>query len=187
MKDDIQHSHSKVQELRQLSKWSDGHVWVSPEQHGNLVTALKAHIPNAILLTSSSPQTAVFKNQIDWIPLSVGSVRPTQGRTLAIAQVSGGSQSFNAVNSLRILGRWMRMFVIPNQSSVPMAYTQFTAADAAEGGSRMVPSGNRDRLVDCMEEFVKYTVVMRPHFDLFGDRFSERKGRTSAQDGVATS
>ncbi|KAH9872875.1 hypothetical protein J1614_005269 [Plenodomus biglobosus] len=155
--DDIQHSHPKVQELRDLSKWSDGHIWVSPEQHGNL--------------------TAVFKNQIDWIPLSTGSVRPTQGRTLAIAQVSGGSQSFNTVNSLRILGRWMRMFAIPNQSSVPMAYTQFTDAEEGATGSRMKPSGNRDRLVDCMEEFVKYTVVMREHFEVFGDRFSERTGK----------
>ncbi|RMJ04688.1 NADPH-dependent FMN reductase ArsH [Fusarium kuroshium] len=151
-KDDVQHCHPKVQELRELSKWSDGHVWISPEQHGNL--------------------TGIFKQQIDWIPLSSGSVRPTQGRTLAIAQVSGGSQSFNAVNSLRILGRWMRMFVIPNQSSVPKAYTQFTSELE---GSRMIASSNRDRLVDCMEELVKYTIVMRPHFDLFGDRFSERE------------
>ncbi|KAF2176861.1 arsenate resistance ArsH [Zopfia rhizophila CBS 207.26] len=157
VKDDVQHSHAKVQELRELSKWSDGHMWVSPEQHGNL--------------------TAVFKNQIDWIPLSTGSVRPTQGRTLAIAQVCGGSQSFNCVNSLRILGRWMRMFTIPNQSSIPKAYTQFTEAGAAEGGSRLMPSSNRDRVVDCMEEFVKYTIVMRPHFYLFGDRFSEREER----------
>lgn len=119
-------------------------------------------------------QTAVFKNQIDWIPLSTGAVRPTQGRTLAIAEVSGGSQSFNAVNSLRILGRWMRMFTIPNQSSLPKAYTQFTSETAEEGGSRLMPSSSRDRLVDCMEEFVKYTIVMRPHFNLFGDRFSER-------------
>lgn len=155
VKDDVQHLHPKVQELRELSKWSDGHVWVSPEQHGNL--------------------TAVFKNQIDWIPLSTGSVRPTQGRTLAIAQVCGGSQSFNTVNSLRVLGRWMRMFTIPNQSSIPKAYTQFTDSEAAEGGSRLIASANRDRLVDCMEEFVKYTIIMRPHFDLFGDRFSERK------------
>ncbi|KAF2854263.1 arsenate resistance ArsH [Plenodomus tracheiphilus IPT5] len=157
VKDDTQHAHPKVLELRDLSKWSDGHIWVSPEQHGNL--------------------TAVFKNQIDWIPLSTGSVRPTQGRTLAIAQVSGGSQSFNTVNSLRILGRWMRMFAIPNQSSVPMAYTQFTDAEEGVRGSRMKPSGNRDRLVDCMEEFVKYTVVMREHFEVFGDRFSERVGK----------
>jgi arsenic resistance protein ArsH len=166
VKDDVQHDHPKVQELRNLSRWSDSHVWVSPEQHGNL--------------------TAVFKNQIDWIPLSTGSVRPTQGRTLAIAQVSGGSQSFNTVNSLRILGRWMRMFAIPNQSSVPKAYTQFTDFKdpaeeneyvAAEGGSRLIESGNRDRLVDCMEELVKYTIVMRGHFDLFGDRYSERIAR----------
>ncbi|KAH7040043.1 flavoprotein-like protein [Microdochium trichocladiopsis] len=153
-KDDVQHDHPKVQELRELSKWSDGHVWVSPEQHGQL--------------------SSIFKQQIDWIPLSTGSVRPTQGRTLAIAQVSGGSQSFNTVNTLRVLGRWMRMFAIPNQSSVPKAYTQFTPA--AEG-SRMMPSSNRERLVDCMEELVKYTIVMRPHFDLFGDRFSEREER----------
>lgn len=116
-------------------------------------------------------QTAVFKNQIDWVPLSTGSVRPTQGRTLAIAQVSGGSQSFNTVNSLRILGRWMRMFTIPNQSSIPVAYTQFTdARDAsdetyfeAEGGSRLRPSGNRDRLVDCME--VRHLSASRNTFD----------------------
>jgi hypothetical protein len=127
-------------------------------------------------------QTAVFKNQIDWIPLSTGSVRPTQGRTLAIAQVSGGSQSFNTVNSLRMLGRWMRMFAIPNQSSIPKAYTQFTGEDAEEEcWSRLIPSGNRDRLVDCMEEFVKYTIVMRPHFDLFGDRFSERTEKLEKQ------
>ncbi|KAK9321291.1 flavoprotein-like protein [Lipomyces orientalis] len=162
VKDDVQHDHPKVQELRSLSNWSDGHVWISPEQHGNL--------------------TAVFKNQIDWIPLSTGSVRPTQGRTLAIAQVSGGSQSFNTVNSLRILGRWMRMFTIPNQSSIPKAYTQFTDGDAAEGGSRLMPSGNRDRLVDCMEEFVKYTIIMRPHFELFGDRFSERTERMEKRE-----
>ncbi|KAH6971027.1 flavoprotein-like protein [Ilyonectria sp. MPI-CAGE-AT-0026] len=153
-KDDVQHTHPKVQELRELSKWSDGHVWISPEQHGNL--------------------TGIFKQQIDWIPLSSGSVRPTQGRTLAVAQVSGGSQSFNSVNSLRILGRWMRMFAIPNQSSVPKAYTQFTSESE---GSRMLPSSNRDRVVDCMEELVKYTIVMRPHFHLFGDRFSEREER----------
>ncbi|KAL9635935.1 MAG: hypothetical protein Q9164_003160 [Protoblastenia rupestris] len=166
MKDDVQHDHPKVEELRDLSKWSDAHFWVSPEQHGNL--------------------TAVFKNQIDWIPLSIGSVRPTQGRTLAIAQVSGGSQSFNAVNSLRILGRWMRMFTIPNQSSVPMAYTQFTDESAEDGGDRMVPSGNRDRIIDCMEELVKYTIIMRPHFDVFGDRYSERseRARKAAKDAA---
>ena len=155
VKDDEQHDHPKVQDLRHLSRWSDGHFWVSPEQHGNL--------------------TAVFKNQIDWIPLSTGSVRPTQGRTLGLAMVSGGSQSFNTVNSLRILGRWMRMFAIPNQSSVPQAYTQFTEPDGEEGGSRFKDCANRARLVDCVEEFVKYTIIMREHFALFGDRFSERR------------
>jgi arsenic resistance protein ArsH len=158
VKDDEQHGHPKVQELRDLSRWSDGHFWVSPEQHGNLA--------------------AVFKNQIDWIPLSTGSVRPTQGRTLGLAMVSGGSQSFNTINSLRVLGRWMRMFTIPNQSSVPQAYTLFTDKDADEGGSRLMPGSNRDRLVDCAEEFVKYTVIMRPHFALFSDRFSEREPLT---------
>ncbi|RYP65060.1 hypothetical protein DL771_008481 [Monosporascus sp. 5C6A] len=153
-KDDEQHSHPKVQELRDLSTWSDGHVWISPEQHGNL--------------------TGIFKQQIDWIPLTSGPVRPTQSRTLAVAEVSGGSQSSNAVYSLRILGRWMRMFAIPNQSSVPKAYTQFTTE---EEGSRMVPSSMRDRPVDCMEELVKYTIVMRPHFDLFSNRYSEREER----------
>ncbi|PGH12554.1 arsenical resistance protein ArsH [Helicocarpus griseus UAMH5409] len=156
VKNDTEHDHPKVQELRELSRWSNGQVWVSPEQHGNL--------------------TAVFKNQIDWIPLFTGSVRPTQGRTLAIAQVCGGSQSFNAVNSLRILGRWMRMFTIPNQSSIPKAYTQFPD-EGQPDDQRLMPSGNRDRLVDCMEEFVKYTVLMRPHFDLFADRYSERTER----------
>jgi arsenic resistance protein ArsH len=170
VKDDEQHSHPKVQELRDLSKWSDGHIWISPEQHGNLVSTTTK--PSYFIVRLTILQTAVFKNQIDWIPLSTGSVRPTQGRTLAIAQVSGGSQSFNTVNTLRILGRWMRMFAIPNQSSIPIAYKQFTEE---EDGSRLMPSGNRDRLVDCMEEFVKYTIVMRPHFDLFGDRYSERE------------
>ncbi|KAL3422258.1 arsenic resistance protein [Phlyctema vagabunda] len=156
IRDSVENTHPVVQELRSLSIWSDGHVWVSPEQHGNL--------------------TAVFKNQIDWIPLSTGSVRPTQGRTLACIQVNGGSQSFNAVNSLRILGRWMRMFVIPNQSSLPKAYTQFEDEGGdGSGQARLLPSGNRDRLVDVMEEFVKYTILMRPHFDLFSDRYSERK------------
>ncbi|KAI9368398.1 flavoprotein-like protein [Aspergillus egyptiacus] len=156
VKNDTDHTHPKVQELRSLSDWSDGHIWVSPEQHGNL--------------------TAVFKNQIDWIPLSTGSIRPTQGRTLAIAQVCGGSQSFNAVNSLRILGRWMRMFTIPNQSSIPKAYTQFPD-EGTENDQRLMASGNRDRLVDCMEEFVRYTLVMRPHKAMFDDRYSEREER----------
>lgn len=155
VKGDVQHDHPKVQELRHLSRWSDGHLWVSPEQHGNL--------------------TAVFKNQIDWIPLSTGSVRPTQGRTLGLAMVSSGSQSFKTVNNLRILGRWMRMFAVPNQSSVPQAYALFTEKDDEEGGSRFKDFANRARLVDCIEEFVKYTIVMRGHFALFSDRFSERK------------
>ncbi|KAL3453538.1 flavoprotein-like protein [Aspergillus insuetus] len=163
VKNDTDHTHPKVQELRELSIWSDGHVWISPEQHGNL--------------------TGVFKNQIDWIPLSTGSIRPTQGRTLAIGQVCGGSQSFNAVNSLRILGRWMRMFTIPNQSSIPMAYTHFPDEGTGEPGDdqRLKPSGNRDRLVDCMEEFVKYTVLMRPHLEGFGDRYSERVERRAKE------
>jgi len=156
VKNDIEHLHPKVQELRNLSRWSDGHFWISPEQHGNL--------------------TAVFKNQIDWIPLSTGSVRPTQGRTLGLAMVSGGSQSFNSVNSLRILGRWMRMFAIPNQSSVPQAYTLFEESEDQDGMFRMKPGSNRDRVVDCAEEFIKYTLIMRQHFGLFADRFSERVG-----------
>ncbi|KAK7955088.1 hypothetical protein PG988_015782 [Apiospora saccharicola] len=165
IRDSVPPEHPAVQELRELSRWSDGHVWCSPEQHGNL--------------------TAVFKNQIDWIPLSTGSVRPTQGRTLAIVQVNGGSQSFNTVNSLRVLGRWMRMFLIPNQSSIPSAYKQFEDEGGnGDGAARLLPSGNRDRLVDCMEEFVKYTIVMRQHFDLFGDRYSERKEK-AAKDTAA--
>ncbi|TVY36521.1 NADPH-dependent FMN reductase [Lachnellula occidentalis] len=156
IRDSVDASHHSVQELRALSLWSDGHIWCSPEQHGNL--------------------TAVFKNQIDWIPLSTGSVRPTQGRTLALIQINGGSQSFNALNSLRILGRWMRMFTIPNQSSLPTAWKQFEDEGGdGSGKSRLLPSGNRERLVDCMEEFVKYTIIMKPHFELFGDRFSERE------------
>ncbi|KAK9897954.1 arsenate resistance ArsH [Cystobasidium minutum MCA 4210] len=153
-----------VQELRNLSLWSDGHVWVSPEQHGQI--------------------TAAFKNQIDWIPLSTGSVRPTQGRTLAIAQVNGGSQSFNTVNTLRILGRWMRMFTIPNQSSVPMAWKSFTTASEFDGNedpalvNRMKPSSNRDRVVDVCEELVKVTCLMRGKDQLFSDRYSERKEKS---------
>ena len=139
----------KVKELRKLALWSEGMVWVSPEQHGNM--------------------TGVIKNQIDWIPLSIGSVRPTQGRTLAVMQVSGGSQSFNAVNSLRILGRWMRMFTIPNQSSVAKAYTEFN-----EDGS-MKASSYRDRVVDVMEELFKFTLLMREHSDFLTHRYSENK------------
>lgn len=167
IRDSVEPSHPSVQELRSLSLWSDGHVWCSPEQHGNL--------------------TAVFKNQIDWIPLSTGSVRPTQGRTLSLIQVNGGSQSFNALNSLRILGRWMRMFTIPNQSSLPTAYKQFEDEGGdGSGESRLLPSANRERLVDCMEEFVKYTILMRPNFGLFGDRYSERKDKREKEVKKAT-
>ena len=141
--------HPKVQELRALSLWSDGQVWCSPEMHGAV--------------------TGVFKNQIDWLPLEIGSVRPTQGRTLAVMQVSGGSQSFNAVNTLRLLGRWMRMFTIPNQSSVPRAYEQFDDA------GRMKPSANYDRVVDVVEELIRFTWLLRDRAEYFVDRYSERK------------
>jgi arsenic resistance protein ArsH len=163
IRDSVPDTHPSVQELRSLSSWSDGHVWVSPEQHGNL--------------------TAVFKNQIDWIPLATGSVRPTQGRTLAIVQVNGGSQSFNALNSLRILGRWMRMWTICNQSSLPMAWKNFEDEGGnGDGRARLLESGNRERLVDCMEEFVKFTVMQRPYKESFGDRFSERKERREKEE-----
>ncbi|MGV2184025.1 arsenical resistance protein ArsH [Rhizobium rhizogenes] len=141
--------HPKVQELRELSAWSEGQVWTSPERHGAM--------------------SAVMKAQIDWIPLSVGAVRPTQGRTLAVMQVSGGSQSFNAVNQLRVLGRWMRMVTIPNQSSVAKAYEQFDEA------GRMKPSSYYDRVVDVMEELVKFTLLTRDISSYLTDRYSERK------------
>jgi arsenic resistance protein ArsH len=147
--DHLSTDHPKVQELRNLANWSEGMVWCSPEVHGNI--------------------TSVFKNQIDWIPLSIGSIRPTQGRTLAVMQVSGGSQSFNAVNSLRILGRWMRMFTIPNQSSVAMAYQQFN-----EDGT-MMESSFKDRVVDVMEELFRITILMRSHKDWLSVRYSENK------------
>lgn len=141
--------HPKVQELRELSQWSEGQVWCSPERHGAI--------------------TGVMKSQIDWIPLSIGSVRPTQGKTLAVMQVSGGSQSFNAVNTLRLLGRWMRMITIPNQSSVAMAYREFDEND------RMKPSSYYDRVVDVMEELAKFTLLTRDRADYLVDRYSERK------------
>lgn len=142
----------KVKELRDLSQWSEAQVWCSPERHGAM--------------------SGVMKAQIDWIPLSLGSVRPTQGRTLAVMQVSGGSQSFNAVNQMRVLGRWMRMITIPNQSSVAKAYEQF------DDEGRMLPSPYYDRVVDVMEELMKFTVLTRDASAYLTDRYSERKEGT---------
>ncbi|QJD59285.1 arsenical resistance protein ArsH [Pseudomonas sp. gcc21] len=147
--DDAPEDHPKVKELRELMQWSEGQVWCSPERHGAM--------------------TAVFKAQIDWVPLALGAVRPTQGKTLAVMQVSGGSQSFNAVNQMRVLGRWMRMVVIPNQSSVPKAFLEFDEA------GRMMPSAYYDRVVDVMEELMKFTLLLRDKSDYLVDRYSERK------------
>jgi len=150
--------HPAVAQLRAHAFWSEGQVWCSPERHGQI--------------------TGIMKAQIDHLPLELKGMRPTQGRTLAVMQVSGGSQSFNAVNTLRLLGRWMRMFTIPNQSSVAMAYKEFDEA------GRMRPSAYYDRIVDVMEELVRFTVLMRPHADQLVDRYSERKskGQMTASD-----
>ena len=141
-------NHPKVKELRDLMLWSEGQVWCSPERHGSM--------------------TGILKSQIDWVPLTLGSVRPTQGKTLALMQVSGGSQSFNALNQMRILGRWMRMLTIPNQSSVAKAFMEFN-----EDG-RMKPSAYYHRIVDVMEELLKFTLLTRDNKDYLVDRYSER-------------
>lgn len=140
--------HPAVHELREHSLWSEGQVWCSPERHGQI--------------------TGIMKTQIDHLPLAYKGLRPTQGRTLAVMQVSAGSQSFNSVNTLRVLGRWMRMFTIPNQSSVAKAYEEFDEA------GRMKPSSYYDRIVDVMEELVRFTVLLRPHAERLVDRYSER-------------
>jgi len=147
--DDAPDDHPKVQELRELTQWAEGMVWCSPERHGAM--------------------TGIMKTQIDWIPLSLGAVRPTQGKTLAIMQVSGGSQSFNALNQMRVLGRWMRMLTIPNQSSVAKAWQEFDEA------GRMKPSAYYDRVVDVMEELMKFTLLTRDAAPYLVDRYSERK------------
>ena len=152
--DDAPESHPKVEELRQLAQWAEGMVWCSPERHGAM--------------------TGIMKSQIDWIPLALGAVRPTQGKTLALMQVSGGSQSFNAVNQLRVLGRWMRMLTIPNQSSVAKAFLEFDEA------GRMKPSAYYDRVVDVMEELVKFTLLTRDVSPWLTDRYSERRESAGA-------
>ncbi|WP_227804044.1 arsenical resistance protein ArsH [Marinomonas profundi] len=146
--DSSDEKHPKVAELRELMMWSEGQVWCSPERHGSM--------------------TSIFKSQIDWVPLSIGSVRPTQGKTLAVMQVCGGSQSFNVVNQLRILGRWMRMFTIANQSSVAKAFLEF------DDNNRMKPSAYYNRIVDVMEELMKFTLLLRDNKDYLVDRYSER-------------
>ncbi|UCB33431.1 arsenical resistance protein ArsH (plasmid) [Duffyella gerundensis] len=147
--DDAPETHPKVVELRELVLWSEGMVWCSPERHGAM--------------------TGIMKTQIDWIPLTSGAVRPSQGKTLAVMQVSGGSQSFNAVNQMRILGRWMRMITIPNQSSVAKAWAEF------DEDGRMKPSPYYDRIVDVMEELMKFTLLTRGRSGYLTDRYSERK------------
>lgn len=152
--DDPQGDMARVEDLRAAATWAEGMVWCSPERHGAM--------------------TGILKTQIDWIPLSIGAVRPTQGKTLAVMQVSGGSQSFNAVNQMRILGRWMRMITIPNQSSVAKAFAEFDE----EG--RMKPSPYYDRIVDVMEELVKFTLLTRDRAVYLTDRYSERKESAAA-------
>lgn len=147
-------THPKVVELREAAAWSEGMVWTSPERHGAM--------------------TGILKAQIDWIPLSAGAVRPTQGKTLAVMEVSGGSQSFNAVNQMRVLGRWMRMLTIPNQSSVAKAFLEFDEA------GRMKPSAYYERVVDVMEELVKFTLLTRDVSPYLVDRYSERRESAEA-------
>ncbi|MEO1563115.1 MAG: arsenical resistance protein ArsH [Pseudomonadota bacterium] len=146
--DDAPASHPKIEELRELVTWCEGMVWCSPERHGSM--------------------TGIMKAQIDWIPLSMGGVRPTQGKTLAVMQVEGGSQSFNTINQLRVLGRWMRLLTIPNQSSVPKAWLEF------DKDGRMKPSPYYNRMVDVMEELIKFTILTRDRKDYLVDRYSER-------------
>jgi arsenic resistance protein ArsH len=152
--------HPAVRELREFSMWSEGQLWCSPERHGQI--------------------TGVMKAQIDHLPLDIGGMRPTQGRTLAVMQVSGGSQSFNAVNTLRLLGRWMRMFTIPNQSSVAKAFQEF------DERGRMKPSAYYDRIVDVVEELVRFTLLLRPHAGRLSDRYSERKERAGPPRDAAS-
>ena len=149
LRGDAPDSHPKVQELLDLMQWSEGQVWSSPELHGSM--------------------TGIMKTQIDWVPLSVGAIRPTQGKVLAVMQVNGGSQSFNVINQLRVLGRWMRMITIPNQSSVAKAYQEF------DDDGRMKPSSYYDRVVDVMEELMKFTLLTRGNSEYLTSRYSERK------------
>ena len=146
--DDEDADHPMVQELRDLAIWAEGMVWISPERHGAM--------------------TAILKAQIDWIPLALGGIRPTQGKTLALMQVNGGSQSFNTVNQMRILGRWMRMLTIPNQSSVPKVYNEFS------DDGRMIASPFYNRVVDVIEELMKFTLMTRGQAGYLVDRYSER-------------